>query len=111
MSLQKKVEQITSQIDHNSFDSVAGGLEKMLDLLEHTTSNDPYLQTAIKKTEELRDEANMMLKKEKAQILKEAEENGISLSGMDSSSDDIPKKNKNKKREVDNKQSKCCILI
>lgn len=90
MSLQEQCEEILKNVDHTSFDSVEGAMEKMLDLIENN-EKDPYIETAMKKTTELKDEARILLKNERENIKKIANENGISLAeiGIKNSDSDV----------------------
>lgn len=124
MSFKEQCEEILNSVDHSNFDSVEGAMSKILDLIEKNGS-DSYINTAIEKAAELRDEARVLLKKERENIKKVANENGISLAeiGMkeESEKDDVEKIKVNKSEEeirdinqenkVPQTEGKCCILL
>lgn len=92
MEYEKQYKDIVENIDHNSFDSLMKGMEKLMDLLENMDSqnaDEEFIMKALMKTQEIKDEASESLKKEGQTISKLAAENGISLSELGLSESDI----------------------
>lgn len=92
MEYEKQYKDIVENIDHNSFDSLMKGMEKLMDLLENMDSqnaDEEFIIKALMKTQEIKDEASESLKKEGQTIFKLAAENGISLSELGLSESDI----------------------
>lgn len=92
MEYEKQYKDIVENIDHNSFDSLMKGMEKLMDLLENMDSqnaDEEFIIKALIKTQEIKDEASESLKKEGQTIFKLATENGISLSELGLSESDI----------------------
>lgn len=92
MEYEKQYKDIVENIDHNSFDSLMKGMEKLMDLLENMDSHnadEEFIMKALMKTQEIKDEASDSLKKEGQTIFKLAAENGISLSELGLSESDI----------------------
>ncbi|KAK8849852.1 hypothetical protein M9Y10_018438 [Tritrichomonas musculus] len=92
MEYEKQYKDIVENIDHNSFDSLMKGMEKLMDLLENMDSHnadEEFIMKALMKTQEIKDEASESLKKEGQTIFKLAAENGISLSELGLSESDI----------------------
>lgn len=125
MSLRKSVDRVLEKIDHSKFESVEGGLEKILNLLESQADNsDPKdVEYAVSQAEVLREECKTLLRSEKESIIKTAKANGISLAelGIDENDDfdsdseeeeeDLNKNKKKTSRSQNDSSSKCCILI
>lgn len=78
MDFEKQYKEIVDEINHENFDSLMSGLEKLLDLLE--SSNDQpseLIEKAVKKAEEVKAEAAELLKKERLDILSACDRFGI----------------------------------
>lgn len=83
MTFRQEYENIIKNVDHSSFDSVADALENVLNLLQrqgNQEENQKDLQYVCKGAEILRDEGKSLVKNRKEEIIKEAKDNGISLS-------------------------------
>lgn len=84
MSIRERCDEIMKDVDHNSFDSTEGAMERLLDLLENegdasTTDDVEYVLT---KAEQLKEESKSILKKERQEIVNTAKKHGISLSSL-----------------------------
>lgn len=80
MDFEKQYKEITNDIDHESFDSLMSGFEKLLDLLESSNETDvpsELIEKAVKKAEEIKAEAAELLKKERQDILAACNRFGI----------------------------------
>lgn len=93
MEFKKEYEDIIDEIDHESFDSLTNGLNKILDLLEKNSEeasiNQELYAKVILKAEELKDEASKLLKKQGQEIVNTANLFGIPLSEIGFSLSDL----------------------
>ncbi|KAK8897384.1 hypothetical protein M9Y10_015330 [Tritrichomonas musculus] len=94
MELQKEYEDIVENLDHESFDSLMDGLEKLLDIIEGNSSKenvgDEFIEKVTKKATEVRNEAALLLKKQREGIIGMADLFGISLSELGITLEDPP---------------------
>lgn len=83
MEFKKEFEDIIENLDHKSFDSLMEGLEKILDLLEENGSKEnidnEFIEKVTNKAEEIKNEAALLLKKQRDDIIGLSDLFGISL--------------------------------
>lgn len=94
MEFKKEYEDIIENLDHKSFDSLMEGLEKLLDLLEENGSKEnidnEFIEKVTDKAAEIKNEAALLLKKQRDDIIGMADLFGISLSELGISLADPP---------------------
>lgn len=83
MEFKKEFEDIIENLDHKSFDSLMEGLEKILDLLEENGSKEnidnEFIEKVTNKAAEIKNEAALLLKKQRDDIIGLSDLFGISL--------------------------------